>query len=246
MTIEPRTTKTKECGPLSWLSDIRATLRRKTLARKSPAEVFRCYYKSNKWGSLESRSGKGSSLAATETLRALLPQVIAELGATTIVDVPCGDFNWMQHVDLCGVTYIGGDIVPDMIAQNGKRFAKPGVRFEVIDLITGPVPKADLLFVRDCLVHLSNKHLRRALQSIRLSGSEWLLTTTFPGITSIDDISTGQWRKIDLTLAPFHLPPPYKLMFEGSETVRGQKPDKMLGLWRITDIPDFSGDGPLV
>ena len=28
-----------------------------------------------------------------------------------MLDVPCGDFRWMAHVDLSGIIYIGGDII---------------------------------------------------------------------------------------------------------------------------------------
>lgn len=224
---------------MGWLSDIKEGLRRRKLAGRSPDAVFRDYYLRNKWGDRESRSGKGSSLVATENLRRVLPEVVREVGVSSILDLPCGDFHWMQHVDMSGIDYLGGDIVPEMIERNRERHGGDGVRFAVIDLIAGPVPKVGLVLTRDCLVHLSNAHVRAALDNIRRSGSEWLLTTTFPGIAGNQDISTGQWRKIDLTLAPFALPPPDSLIAEGQDNVKGQQRDKMLGLWKVQDLPDF-------
>lgn len=47
---------------MGWLSDFKRRCRRDRLMRKAPAEVFERYYRSNKWGDRESRSGKGSSL----------------------------------------------------------------------------------------------------------------------------------------------------------------------------------------
>lgn len=222
---------------MSWLSDIKQSLRRRRLSRRTPAEVFSRYYKTNKWGDAGSRSGKGSSLAATEELRALLPPLLRELGVGHVLDVPCGDFHWMSQVDLEGIRYTGGDIVPEMIERNRASHGTERVRFEVIDLIKGPVPRADLVFCRDCLVHLSNAHIARALENIRMSGATWLLTTTFPDTAANRDIATGQWRQIDLTKPPFDLPEPQRLIAEGREQVRGQGQGKMLGLWRVEDLP---------
>jgi hypothetical protein len=222
---------------VSWLSELKEDLRRRRLTRRTPAEVFRSYYEKNKWGDAGSRSGKGSSLAATEELRRLLPPLLAELGVRELLDVPCGDFHWMAHIDLSGIRYTGGDIVPEMIARNEAEHGRDGVCFRVIDLIAGPLPRADLVFCRDCLVHLSNAHIAAALANFRRSGATWLLTTTFPDVAENRDIATGQWRRIDLTKAPFRLPPPERLVEEGAEAVKGQMAGKMLGLWRVAGLP---------
>jgi hypothetical protein len=222
---------------MSWLSELKESLRRRRLSGRAPAEVFRSYYEKNKWGDVGSRSGKGSSLAATAELRRLLPPLLRELGVADLLDVPCGDFHWMARTDLAGIRYTGGDIVPEMIARNEAEHGRDGVRFEVIDLIQGPLPRADLVFCRDCLVHLSNAHIAAALNNIRRSGATWLLTTTFPDTPENRDIATGQWRKVDLTKAPFDLHPPERLIEEGCEDEKGQGPGKMLGLWRVADLP---------
>lgn len=221
---------------MTFLSDLKRALRRKRLARRDPAEIFSKYARSNKWGDKSSLSGKGSNLEATAEVRKLLPPLLRELGATSMLDVPCGDFFWMQHVDLTGIDYLGGDIVPDLIEANRHSHERPGVAFQVVDLILGPVPKADVIFVRDCLVHLSHDHVRAALANIARSGGTWLLTTTFPNTPANEDIATGEWRAIDLTKAPFNLPPPERLLAEGQVHLKGQKDDKMLGLWRVANL----------
>lgn len=228
---------------MSILSALREHFRRKSLVKLSPEQVFTGYFHRNKWRDPDSRSGKGSNLAATAELRKLLPGLLAELGIHSMVDVPCGDFFWMQHVDLSGVRYLGGDIVPDLIARNQSQHARDGIDFKVIDLITGPVPKADLIFVRDCLVHLSHAHVFAALENIRQSGATYLLTTIYPKTAGNVDIVTGQWRALDLGRAPFRLPPPLKLIAEGAAGEQGQGPDKMLGLWRVADIPAMKALG---
>lgn len=218
------------------LSRLKEALRRRRLARRTPAEIFARYARENKRGAAESLSGKGSNLASTETLRGLLPVLLRDLGATSLIDVPCGDFYWMQHVDLTGIRYLGGDIVPDLISANNSRHRRDNLSFQVIDLIEGPVPTTDVVFVRDCLVHMSNAHVASALRNICDSKSTWLLTTTFPESGQNSDISTGKWRAIDLTKPPFSLPAPDRLIAEGQAHPKGQAPDKMLGLWNLQKL----------
>ena len=222
---------------MSWFKKQRTKLRAWKLSRRSPESVFSSYFVNNKWGDPESKSGKGSNLASTAELRPQLEALIKELGATSFLDVPCGDYFWIQHVDMSGASYTGGDIVPEMIAENQSRYGKDGVNFEVIDLIKGPIPAADIIFVRDCLVHLSNEHIAAALGNIRASGGKYLLTTVFVNVPENEDISTGQWRELDLRKAPFNLPEPERFVDEGAADVLGQQAGKMLGLWKLADIP---------
>lgn len=200
----------------------------------SPEQVFTEFYHDNKWGDAESVSGAGSNLAQTEEVRRVLPGLLAELGCGSMLDVPCGDFYWMRLVPL-EVDYTGGDIVADMVARNQAQYGNERRRFMHLDLLRGPLPTTDLIFCRDCLVHLSNTHINQALANIRASGATYLLTTTFPGHTVNDDIPTGSWRPINLQRPPYNFPKPLRLIDE-----RCPDPayaDKHLGLWRVADIP---------
>jgi hypothetical protein len=206
-----------------WLKDLR-----------SPSSVFARIYTENGWGDPESRSGSGSTMQNTEEVRRLLPGLLAELGVGAMLDVPCGDFHWMSSISM-DVDYIGGDIVDELVIANRRRHAGPRRRFERIDLLAGGLPRADLVLCRDCLVHLSFRHVFAALASIRASGSTWLLTTTFDGVGENRDIATGNWRRLDLTKPPFSLPLPDRVIDERCPGPSGN--GKRLGLWRVADIP---------
>src|SRR3954451_1153147 len=69
----------------------------------SRARVFQLAYATRAWGSAESGSGQGSELAATENMRAYLPELFQRLQVSKFLDAPCGDWNWMRRVDLSGV-----------------------------------------------------------------------------------------------------------------------------------------------
>jgi Methyltransferase domain len=142
----------------------------------------------------------------------------------------------MRNVSRAGVDYVGADIVADLIAQNNARYAGPGVKFQQLNLTEDQLPKVDVVLCRDCLVHLPNNDVIAALKNICKSGSTYLLATTFPRDIKNVDIAAGQWRFLNLTLAPFNLPEPIELIVEGCTVKNGAHSDKSLGLWRVEDI----------
>jgi hypothetical protein len=170
----------------------------------------------------------GSTLLATEIVRDALPKLLAELHAGTILDIPCGDFNWMKLVDL-NAKYIGADIVEDLIEVNRKLYSSESRSFVRLNLLTDPLPQADLILCRDCLFHLSFQHIEQALSNLKRSNAAYLLTTTNPSVKKNRNIATGEWRRLNLQAAPFSLPQPLRLI---DEQVEG----KFLGLWRISDL----------
>jgi hypothetical protein len=100
-----------------------------------------------------SKSGFNASLRSTKRLRAAFPALFADYQIKRFVDAPCGDFFWMQHVDLTGIEYWGLEISKTLNDFN-QQFASPTRHFALGDITSDPLPAADLLMVRDCLVHL--------------------------------------------------------------------------------------------
>lgn len=190
---------------------------------------FRLIWALDLWGGGQSRSGRASSLDATQALRAALPSLLAELGVRTLVDVPCGDFGWMQATHLGAVEYVGIDLVPEIVARNRARFEGAGRRFLVGDLMHDPLPACDAVLCRHLLPHLSFRDALLALDRIRESGARWLLSTTFGGVDRNYDVVTGDFRAIDLQRPPFSLPPPVRLLDDNPEGFR----DNFLGVWDL-------------
>lgn len=130
---------------------LRRRNRRTKIRNKSPKEVFTEIYKSSLWGSSEGGSGTFSVKKQTESLINNLDKLLNDLNISSILDIPCGDFNWMQKVHLSNIDYIGADNVEELIENNIKQYKeKENVKFMVINLIKDPLPKSDLIFVRDC------------------------------------------------------------------------------------------------
>ncbi len=201
--------------------------------RKLGMAVFTEYYRSNGWGSAESRSGEGSTLEQTSVIRAELPRIVRDFQVQTILDIPCGDFNWMKLLDL-PVAYTGADIVDEIVAGNQKNFSSDKRSFIKLDLTAAPLPAVDMILCRDCLFHFSFEHVFTALENIKKSQSQFLLTTTNTRLECNRDIVTGEWRRLNLQIPPFSFPKPLLLLDEQSPNPAS--PDKHIGLWRISDL----------
>ena len=198
-------------------------------------DVFSDIYNLNTWHSKESVSGEGSEVKMAEGIINQLPQIIGSLNAKSILDIPCGDFNWMKLVDLDGINYVGGDIVPEIVNQN-LSFSKDAISFEVIDITTSKLPSVDIIFVRDCLVHFSFWDILRALKNICQSDIKYLMMTHFLYLRENIDIITGKWRTLNFNLPPFCLPGPEKILIEGCTQGNFQYTDKCLGVWEVEKI----------
>jgi SAM-dependent methyltransferase len=197
------------------------------------AEVFDAIYDSNHWRGDESRSGTGSSMAQTRVVREALPRLLSTLGCRSMLDAPCGDFNWLSRVPL-DVHYIGCDVVERVIAENNARYASSRVKFVHADITSSALPRVDLILCRDGLVHFSYADIYLALRRFLDSGARYLLTTTFPGRDN-RDIHTGDWRPIDFERVPFRFPPPVEIITEECTEFDGAYRDKSLGLWDLSE-----------
>ena len=65
---------------------------------------------------------------------------------------------WMRKIDLKNQLY-WGDIVTEVIKSIRKSIVKKNIKFCNKDLITETIEKYDVIFVRDCFVHLSDKEI---------------------------------------------------------------------------------------
>jgi hypothetical protein len=139
---------------------------------RASVEVFREIYLRNAWGGVESVSGTVSDSAQTQVIEQRLPQLWQEYGIRHLVDVPCGDFQWMTRVVPHLLGYVGLDVVPELIAQNAA-YESAHVKFIHADIISPPIPRGDMILCRDCLVHLPFKEVHLAIENLKRSGSTY-------------------------------------------------------------------------
>ena len=204
--------------------------------RRFMETTFAPFYTENRWGDSESVSGPGSNLERTAKLRSELPVLLREIGARTLLDAPCGDFNWMKDTELGVEKYIGADIIPDLIARNQSLYGNERTEFLLLDLTRDNLPRVDVILCRDCLIHFSYRHIAAAIKNLKRSGSTYLLTNSYPRWQKNTNIRTGDFRYINLTLPPFNFPSPLRQINEKRPEDEAQFFGKILGLWKLADL----------
>ena len=201
-------------------------------------KAFQAMAEKHKAKGYESVSGKGSSMKSTTITRKFIERVIAEYRVSSILDVGCGDCNWVrQLLGVKHIVYKGIDVVPEIIEHN-KTMAHllpfKEVEFKVMD-ITKQIPdSATLVICRDVLMHLSDEDVLKAYRNIYWSESLLFIATTFPEHQNDKDIVAGQFRPINLetmlTLNP-------RLSIENEKRPRkdkhGDHSDKSIALWSL-------------
>lgn len=198
-------------------------------------DVFSAIYKTEKWKSGLSVSGSGSELNQTADLIIYLQKFIQKNDVKSLLDIPCGDLNWIQYLLAMfpDLKYIGGDVVKELIDINRLNF--PPFEFQQLDIVNDELPKADLLLVRDCLVHLTNEMVTTALKNIAGSEIKFIALTTFTKRVNVN-INLGEWRPINLCAAPFLLPHPWQIINENCPEANGAYLDKSIGIWKIEQL----------
>ena len=180
---------------------------------KESAEIFAEMLSRNAWGDEVSLSGAGSNLNYTRRLRADLEQFLRARSIISMLDAPCGDFVWMNEVSFpAQFDYIGGDIVSLLVDGLAQKYGSSARKFVKLDVTKDELPKVDLWLCRDCLIHLSNKDALSALRNFVRSDIKLLMTTTYDYGRVNTDISTGDFRVINLRRPPFSLPKPIEMI----------------------------------
>jgi hypothetical protein len=198
--------------------------------------IFTEIYDKNLWNSEESRSGTGSALSQTKSLISGLEKFISEFHINSILDIPCGDFNWMRLVDLHRVKYTGLDIVNEIVKNNSDKYKSENITFQVADLTTDLLPDADLIICRDCLVHFSFYDIFNALSNLSRVNYKYILVTNFEHRKFNQDIDTGGWRTLNFELYPFMGSKPLYSIKEGCTESSMMYTDKTSSIWSKKDF----------
>lgn len=161
---------------------------------------------------LETSSGYGSTLNLTKTVRSFLTNTILKYNIKSILDLGCGDFNWMSKIDLSNINYTGYDCHEQLIKENTIKYGKDNIKFECKDILNCNYPEVDLILCRDVMFHLNQSLAEKLLSKIKQSNSIFLLATTFPNnIKNFSQIkiSSGikEWyfHMINLDIEPFNM-----------------------------------------
>jgi SAM-dependent methyltransferase len=136
---------------------------------KSRKEIFSDIYENNRWGGEPGSytSGGGSRPDIAEPYISALRALIRNERVRYIVDLGCGDFEVARRILSPGLSYVGCDVVPGLVARNAARFATEHIEFRNLDVVTDPLPEGDLCIIRQVFQHLSNGDIATVLRKAR-------------------------------------------------------------------------------
>ena len=197
-----------------------------TIVRKI---VFFLIYKSNHWNKsilIDSNrllvSGPGSLPGSVQTKNIItnLNNFIKDNNIRNILDMPCGDFAWMQDLLKINndINYIGYDIVEEIILINKKKYSSNRIDFFVKDIINeNDFNGFDLVFIRDFFIHINNEDILKVLKKIKSSKIKFFACLTNKNEIINKNIAVGEHRKINLSIEPFNLKDVFFSFYEGKE-----------------------------
>jgi len=177
------------------------------MAEQNDQQIFSNIYKNDIWFG---GSGAGSDPKYAMPYLKLLQEYFNDTRFGKIVDLGCGDWQLMKRISIPRrKSYVGYDVVQQVIDENNKKFAKPNVQFIAISgLKEIENIKGDLLIAKDVLAHWPNSQVQYFLAKILPNYKYALITHDVSnrfGDKSNIEIKLGDYRPIDITSAPFNL-----------------------------------------
>ena len=153
-----------------------------------------------KQGMPETSCGGGATIESSQGRINWLSTFIKAKNIQSIVDIGCGDFNWMSQVGLGAVEYTGYDWILDPATY---AFTTPTTKFIECNAATHPIEKADLVICRSVMIHLSTNEALVMLSNILNSVPKFLLITSFD--VPDNNRTLHNYAPLNLELPPFNL-----------------------------------------
>ena len=173
----------------------------------------------------DSLSGAGSTQVATGQLVDQLSDFLQEVGCRRLVDIGCGDFNWMRKVR-GDFEYLGIDAVAEVIRANNASFANGRRKFICLDATRAAVEPGDVALCREVLFHLSFRDGIQLLRNIEAAGFRYVLLTNDKSVWFNSDIRNGDYRRVNLQKSPYVLPRPDRELVDDKVSRR-----RVLAVW---------------
>jgi SAM-dependent methyltransferase len=168
-------------------------------------------YDENVWQRKDT-SGPGSSVQHTGDYRSFLHRLLQSRQVKRLLDVGCGLWEYMQHVNLAGIDYLGIDPVVSVIKRNKALNLPPNIQFQcgVIDDVPD-LASYDMAIVKDVFQHLPNQLIIEMLEKLKVIPVLVVTNDLLKGPNINCDL--GGFRKINLEAPPFSVVPAGKMDF---------------------------------
>jgi len=163
-------------------------------------QIFSDIYSKNSW---IKGSGWGSWPENAEPYVKHIQTFLREYDIRSVVDAGCGDWQFSHLIDWSGVDYKGFDVVTDVVSSNTSKYGNDTISFYELDISTKALPPADLILVKDVLMHWPPDIVQSFLR--RLPECKYILVTGDwkPDWPFNQDTKIGGYQNIDLSKPPY-------------------------------------------
>jgi len=144
------------------------------------------------WWGAESKSGAGSEGENAAKKMNVLSECVYKYGCKKILDIGCGDFNWIRSISNNLDLYYGIDIMRDLVKYLKMRFGSSKIQFDYADIaahdcqvgLSEKVQSVDLIVLLDILGHMTNTEINSTAEFLFKSGkikSKYILASNCLG-----------------------------------------------------------------
>ena len=129
-------------------------------------------------------------------------------------------------------SYLGLDIVEELILKNNNNYSNNKILFKKFDLVEDELDNGyDLILVRDVFIHLKNDQILNFLNKIKKNDSIFFGVTSSPSLQINRDLKVeGRYRDINIEISPYNLNNFITKIFESSIE------EDSLNIYKINDL----------
>jgi hypothetical protein len=196
---------------------VRAWRRRRLRSNQTNAEIFSRIYRTKAWG------GDGDLDFFSGNIPAVVDGYVAGVRCylesrppADIVDIGSGDFVAGSRLFDLSRSYVACDVVPEIIERNRRKFQHTRVEFIALDATCDPLPRGEIVLIKQVLQHLRNEQISAILRQLA-PFKTWIVSEHLPSgaFTPNLDMGTGATVRrhcginsgIVLTAPPFSIKP---------------------------------------
>jgi len=170
--------------------------------------IFEKIYEDKMWNNGSDKiplSGPGSTLKNTSKCSQVLNSFIYNYNCKSILDLGCGDLNWISKTPFFNdynIKYTGVDVVETII--NKHKLNYPTKTFLCRDLVNyKDIKFHSLIILRDVIFHLKNEEILSIFENIKHK-FDFILITSCKNKKNKDTFNKWHYSPKNIHMAPFN------------------------------------------
>ena len=115
------------------------------------------------------------------------------------------------------------------------------MKFVAGNLIEDECPRADMIFIRNVLLHNKLDAVKKILSNVKKSKSKYIMASTVPALKINKETECIWVVRRNLEIEPFNLPEPFIYVPEilPSKLKKARSKNNYMGIWHVSSIPEY-------